>query len=316
MCDDPVLLKMEEILTELRALRADLRAAIAAGPSGRTPPLLAGASRSADPLDPGEGPDVDPNSQPVVDWLAARGIQVRTMRGDEPADDVYDWLATYLGRRFDNLRPLHDVIRRSLAKSRSFTLSLAGAPPGRISDTTQLCTKLLECAFLTHYYYDRNARRVFGTVQASGHVINFFTGGWFERYVRILLHQAFDGLVSDRALLSNAQVVLPGGHDFELDLLALLDGQPLWIECKTGDYQEHIDHYSRTRAVLGVPPDRSILVVLGLPDDLIETLTRLYDLRLANQHTLEGLLRATIAPLNEPATQEDDTQETGSLDGT
>jgi len=90
---------------------------------------------------------------------------------------------------------------------------------------------------------------------------------------------------------------------FELDLLFLVDNQPLWVECKTGDYQAYIAKYSNARKLLGIPKPRAILVILGIPDDLTTHLTNLYDITVANENNFLKVV-CTAVGLRYPEEQE------------
>lgn len=94
--------------------------------------------------------------------------------------------------------------------------------------------------------------------------------------------------------LLNPQIAFPNGDDFELDLLFLIDGQSLWVECKTGDYQAYIAKYAETRKLLAVPKSRAVLVILGIPDDLTVNLTHLYDITVANENNFLERVAAAV----------------------
>lgn len=85
--------------------------------------------------------------------------------------------------------------------------------------------------------------------------------------------------------LTNPQVVLPNGDDFELDLIFLVARAPLWIECKTGSYQQYITKYAEMRKHLGIPIRQAILVILSISDDLAQRLSLLYGITVATPNT-------------------------------
>ena len=92
----------------------------------------------------------------------------------------------------------------------------------------------------------------------------------------------------------NPQISLPNGDDFELDLIYLIENAPLWLECKTGDYQSYIAKYANVRPTLAIPKERSILVVLGISDELSSQLTDLYDITVANENNFLALVAAAL----------------------
>lgn len=312
---------LEEILAELRAIHTELRLIREAmgTPSGALETdgdFEAGSSEEFDQLvepPPGDGPYEEPQDEtddetngtdgiddeafPAYQWLTARGVVVKNYHVSLSADPVLDRLAMFLGDRFGNLSRLHDAIRRSLSLGNSFTLSLASRTQAEIADSTQFCTMLSNYAFLSSYRYDKRGRIIRAAPQHVGHVVNFFTGGWFERYVHLKLEQLFEQSNLQASCLRNPQITLPNGNDFELDLFFLIGGEPLWVECKTGNYQAYVGKYGSVRKILSVPKERTILTILGLPENLAAELTALHDITMANERTF---MRAVCTALDLP----------------
>lgn len=286
---------LEAILQELKAITAELQL-LTNDLKGQSS-LRLDKTVSATPLEQVvESPDEteEENALAVYDWLIAKGITVKNYREQSAADTVFDQLAVFLGERFKNLLRVHEFIRRNLSTGSSFTLNLSSSRQEEIADSTQFCTMLSSYAFLSSYKYNKYTKTIYATPQRVGRVINFFTGGWFERYIylRILSLLSQNGL--EFTCLLNPQITFPNGDDFELDLLFLIDDQPLWVECKTGDYQAYITKYSDTRRLLSIPKSRAILVILDIPNDLTANLTNLYDITVANENNFLEKICAAI----------------------
>lgn len=296
---------LQAILEELQGLRADLR-------EGQSEPLapltrvveaftedMSPARTAAAVTDDAPPPETagEPPVNEVVEFLQSRGVEVKSWRNGQPADDVYDWLATFMGTRFENLRRLHTTIRQHLSGAPRFSLPLRDRPAQEITDCTNFCVKLHELAFLTDYQYNRAARTIYASVHQTGRVINFFTGGWFEHYVSLVVNQAVAAKDDSAQSLRNLILRWPDGQDGELDLFFLIAGEPLWVECKTGDYQAHLVKYSRLRSMMGIPASRALLVLLDLSDSLLVNLNRLYDLRVANLTSLNSALDEALGQL-------------------
>ena len=217
------------------------------------------------------------------DWFLSRGVKIRNYKRREAADAVFDKLALFLGSRYNSLSRLYGVIKRSLSSSGNFGVNLSSASKEEIADSTQFCTMLREYAFLSSYRYCKSSKTILAAPQRDGKIINFFSGGWFERYV----YQKIRFILSQNGLrfecLLNPQITLPNGNDFELDLFFLIAGSPLWIECKTSNYQSYITKYSGMRKVFGIPKERAILIILDIPDNLTNSLTEIHDITVANE---------------------------------
>ena len=229
----------------------------------------------------------------VQNWLNAKEILVKKYHNSSASDDVFDKLAFTLGSKFENLSILYDSIKRSFAKG-SFTLKLSSNSQLEIKEITNFCSILSSYAFLEKYEYNKYTKTIYAIPQRVGPVVNFFTGGWFERYILQKVLSLLSQNPMEYTYLLNPHVTFNNGDNFEFDLFFLINNQPLWVECKTSDYQSYIAKYSETRRVLSIPKERAILVILGIPSDLTQSLTDLYDMTIANEKNFFEKIRVAL----------------------
>lgn len=254
------------------------------------------AEDDIEPLDADEQESPTPeNEKSVIMWLAKQGITVTNHHKDEAVDAVLDKFALYLGDHFDNLRKCYEALKRATALNRPFRIKLDGETQATVSHTTQFCNLLKKHAYLEEFKYFKDTRLITGRVNHEGNVQNFITGGWFERYVYQKIKSILTGLGMNFDILVNAQITENDGDSFELDVLCIVDGHPIWLECKTGDYQAHVTKYSRARKRFNIPKERAILVILNMDDDLAASLTSLHGITVTNE---EGFLTNVTALLN------------------
>lgn len=107
-------------------------------------------------------------------------------------------------------------------------------------------------------------------------VQKFFLGKWLERFVRQVVEaEAASDSAPAVTVLANAQVILPNGDHFELDLLADVGGTMCWIETKTGNYQQYVQKYADMARRLGLGAAQSFLVLADPPSpDVCADLSR------------------------------------------
>jgi hypothetical protein len=251
-----VLLKLEGIQREIGAVQETIVKLLSEQASGevqqrpRAIPTENLGIVEVEGVEPREGSAVLEECVEPEQWLADRGISIKTKREESPLDEAFDRLCLFLGQRFESLGPFYNAVKQSLNTGGAKTLDLTGAPSHVISDTVQFAHMLLDHGFLADSEYIRNTqRRLLRFVpQSHGQVINFFTGGWLERYVlqtvreRVRVHFGQD---AEPRFLLNPQVLLPDGSDFEFDILVGIPGSILWFECKTGNWQEYVTRYGR-----------------------------------------------------------------------
>lgn len=243
---------------------------------------------------------IEAHNSLILNWLKIRHINVKECRQSEAADDVFDSLSIFLGEKYESLSRLHDLIRKNLQTESSFSLNLSGKSQEDIANNTKLCLQLKAYAFLSSYYYNSSTKTIHATPQKMGKFTNFCNGGWFERFV----FKKISALLSESGLqyecLSNPKIVLQNGDAHELDMLFFECEQPLWIECKTGDYQADIKKYSTMQKTILVPKQRAVLIVLGIPDEVSAKLTDLSDITVANQGNFLEKIRSTVGKNKKP----------------
>jgi hypothetical protein len=227
----------------------------------------------------------------VVAWLATREIAVVGTRAVSPADSALGRLALVLGDNYPTLAELHAAIRHGLMTGREVRLDLSRRRAGEVATITHACRLLNRHALLSAVQYDPGRGLLIVTPQRLGAAVHFFTGGWFERYVaqRAVMLAVEAGVIVDR--LENARLRLPDGRATEVDLLLVAAGRLVWVECTTGPYQPVLGRCADLRCRLGLPGERAILVVLGLPEELAIQLTALYPLTIVSERMLPAALQ-------------------------
>ncbi|WP_299756755.1 hypothetical protein [uncultured Chloroflexus sp.] len=294
-----ILQELKTITAELQQLRNELKATPPHQLAPTDPPTsLKQIIESANEAE-------EKSALAVYDWLTAKGITVRNYREQRADDAVFDQLALFLGERFATLSRIHERIRRSLSTGNGFTLNLASQSKEEIADSTQFCDMMHSYAFLSSYKYNKLTKTIYATPQRVGKVINFFTGGWFERYIYLKIRSLLSQHGLPFTCVINPKITFPNGDDFELDLFFLVENQPLWIECKTGDYQGYIAKYADMRKkLLSIPASRAILVILAIPNDLTTNLTNLYDITVANETNVFEKIATAVGIAIDPPHQQ------------
>lgn len=251
------------------------------------------AVEQTDTMDGAEQPA--PLAQPgdaVRQWLRQRGLQVREASLPAPSDDPLVRLAVELGTHFDDLVELHDRIRATHANGTQFTIRLADAPPDRISRCVAFAKRLVQVGMLQQSRYDKHQRTLIARPQQVGAIQNFFTGGWYELYVTSEILATLSDCSYD--ILTNVKLTMANGQESELDILCLVEGRPLLVECKTGNYSLHLERVASLRDLLQLGADGVLLAALDLPTDAMLTIPRTWRLSVADRNSLQPIVRQML----------------------
>jgi hypothetical protein len=223
--------------------------------------------------------NIELNSQnAAINYIMSRKMMIKNYKTDVD-DDIFMKLSNYLGNRYEYLRELYAVIKPSLSNGNSFFFNMQNKPQEVITYCTQFCSLLYKNAFLSNYSYKKSSRIITGAPQRIGRVINFFTGGWLENYIsNIVISELHSKGINDFSFVQNCQLELPNGDNFEVDMLFIVKDVPIWIECKTGDYQRYISKYSDFRKRMGTTKENSLLIISDLQMGLSKNLSSTFDL--------------------------------------
>jgi hypothetical protein len=242
----------------------------------------------------------------AIDWLSSKKISVENHRTlDLSVDEIFNKQAIYLG---DNLKdenrnpllaPFLKQIKWSISQNRGVQYHLKNLTQPQIKILTQFCQNLHDDTLLSSYRYLKDEKIIHAVIQDRGDVRSFFNGNWFERFVGHKIHELLQKLNLPYTHLNNPIIKFPNGNKFELDLLFLVEGHPLLIECKTGgDFNAHLKKFSDHQRRLSISPERAFLVILDLENSQTERLSPFWRFKVVNQDQLVPLIQTVVQPFS------------------
>lgn len=303
----------EQLQQELSAIkrqvaRLQLRSSALKTPSSSPSPGLTTSEVATVSETAAEGTPVElgqDSVERVIAWLGTRQVSVESYyQLSSDADFIFDDLAVYLGDRYTALASLYKQMKRDVSSGRQFRFSLKDKSQEDINLCTQFCQKLSGLSLLSSYRYSKSEKLIQATLQSRADVIRFFHGQWFERFVCRKVTQLLAQRRLDYECLMNPKVVFQNGDRFELDLLFLVNNEPLWIECKTGkNYDAFLERYSNHQKVLGIPKSHSLFVILDVPETQVAARNRFWQLTVTSQDSFLQAVEAFLATLEPQKTQ-------------
>lgn len=239
---------------------------------------------------------------PIFRFLADKNIQVKTFQTDEEIDDVLDNIALFMGNRYNKVKKVYNTIKRNLNTGTSFSLDLKNATQEEVSYSCQLCNSLHQIAFLSEYKYFKSPQFVInGRPNRIPAAIKFFTGQWLERFIKTEVKNSIRKLETPIkfAYLTNPQIILPNGDDFELDILFSIDEEIFWFEAKTGNYQNYVDKYSRMAKLMQLDNKHAFMVLTEVNEQNCIALKKLFGMEVVNIEKFSETFQNSIRHLNE-----------------
>jgi predicted RNA-binding protein with RPS1 domain len=233
-------------------------------------------------------------------WLKDHGVVVQESRQPADHDAIWDELALEMGDNFLHLEHLLRRMRQQTSKkdNNEFVINLNNASPEQREAVKHFCNRLhSEYAFLRRYYFHKDTQiiRLAVNLEAMSTHAPFFNGYWFERYVVVRMKNLLEPRHTPYDYLLNAHIQWPDGRQNELDVFFLIDAQPLWIECRSGQVADQIERYAAIRRQLGVPRERAVVLGLTVTDKATATMTQVHDVTVANLTTFPQHVQAMLS---------------------
>ncbi len=236
----------------------------------------------------------------IVDWFEKRGLTVE-VNEETAADRVFDRMAEYLGDHYADLQRLAGGIRWTILEGKNTAFSLSKMSESEREHVLTFAQMLNDRAFLTYFNHNDSSGRLSLQAKVDQRLLQFINGHWLERYVLVKGEKCFRGASPDFASARNIQVRgVQSAGSFEMDVVFLVDGEPIWVECKSRDFRRDIDKYAERAGALGISLDRTMVVVQSFENAQAEEaaadIPGLFGLSVIDTDGLTARLEAIAAP--------------------
>lgn len=219
----------------------------------------------------------------IVQWFQRRQVQARPCPEAVDTSGFFDDIAVELGDNHALLGEVVDKIRWGQQKdipNFSVNLSKRGQKDGQAINA--FCKRLHDYSLLAKYFYQKQEKIGRGTIQSAPTVRQFFAGEWLEWYAFMKLLGLFRDKQRGFSCARKLSVVFANEDLHELDVFFLVEGTPVCIECKTGEFRPEIDKYLTLRKRLGIDRNHFILCASNLTDEQAAGLSSMYELSFVN----------------------------------
>ncbi len=221
----------------------------------------------------------------ILQWFQQKNIEVAANMNALDTTGFFDEVAVTLGDNYRILREVSDKIKYLQQKGYvNLKLMLSKKSQHDIACITKFCQELYAYSFVTQYVYQKQEKIVRMSLQTVPVIINFFNGEWLEWFVFMKLLELCHAKNIHYSCLRNLSITFPNKDIHELDVFFLLNSRiPVYIECKSGEFRQHIEKYSTLRKRLNLDKAQFLIFVMGLTHEQAQGLTAMYDLTFVNE---------------------------------
>ena len=189
--------------------------------------------------------------EPILTWFQERQIQLDVNHQAIDTTGFFDEVAMQLGDHYEILKLVSDKIKYAQQKSyTNVSIPLSKKCQKDIKIITRFCKELYNYSFVAKYFYQKQEKIIRLTLQTAPTIVTFFNGEWMEWFVFMKLLEFVREQQFPVACLRSLSVIFPNEDVHELDVFFLINNRiPLCIECKTGEFRQHIEKYYPTKAI-------------------------------------------------------------------
>lgn len=225
--------------------------------------------------------------QPILNWFQNKNIQLNIDQEAVDTTGFFDEVAVKLGDNYDLLKVVSDKIKRIQKKGyTNVTLNLSDYCQEEAMLIKEFCEELYEYAFVAKCFINRAQNKIHLSLQTAQPIVKFFNGEWLEWFAFMKLLAFCHKRQISFAGLRSFIIQFPNHEKNELDTFFLInDVMPIFVECKSGEFRPFIDKYIKLRHRLKMDKKHFFMLVLGLSDEQIQGLSRMFEITFVNEKT-------------------------------
>ncbi len=228
--------------------------------------------------------------EPIVQWFKNKSFVTEINPNAMDTSGFFDEVAIELGDNYDLLKIVSNSIKRRQqnGKDRAY-IELSNYSSNEIEQLKKFCQQLYDYSFIAKYFYNARAdeKKITLQLQSATKIVNFFNGEWLEWYAFMKIAKFCHNRKINFSCTRNIIISLPDGSKYELDVFCLIDGMPLFIECKSGEYRGFIDKYSRLKKKMLMAKPYFWFLISGETTEQVNGLTAMFDITFINEKMLD-----------------------------
>lgn len=228
----------------------------------------------------------------VQSYFASKDIEIDLSHSNSNFAPVAD-LALLLALNYDKSKDFYKYIRGRIASKRmdicynTYPLSTEE----RVA-TNMIAEKLGKYGVISNLRIPDNSKEIIGKLSSAPRIINFINGDYLEFYSRSILEQVVESIAKtkkcDYEIYSNA-FITKESEKHELDIVFRVGPEVFWAEIKSGKFSD-FDCYRKLGVLMGVNPDKHILLSAEKTAEEAETISWFYQFYVANIQTFKDKL--------------------------
>ncbi len=230
----------------------------------------------------------DAQHAPIIQWFKSKNIIATASINAVDTTGFFDEAAVAIGSDYELLGEVCERIR--YAQLKEYTSNLVHLDKKTKEDAKAIegfVQQLYDHSLIARCISNKKEKNIRVVLQNAPSVRRFFAGDWLEWFALMIGLRICKERNINFSCARNMTLAFPSNENRELDVFFLVNNsQPLYIECKTGDFRQDLDKYVALRKRLAIDQRYFILCVADLDNEQCKGVTAMYGMTFVNTKTL------------------------------
>lgn len=226
--------------------------------------------------------------KPIIEWFKTKNITAVANIDAVNTTGFFDEAAIAIGSDYELLGEVCERIRYAQLKeynSNIIQLDKKSKEDAKVLES--FVQRLYDHSLIARYISNKKEKNIRVILQNAPSVRRFFAGDWLEWYALMVGLRICKERKVKFSCARNMTLSFPSNENRELDVFFLInETQPLYIECKTGDFRQDLEKYVALRKRLSIDQKHFILCVTNLDNEQCKGLGAMYGITFVNTQTL------------------------------
>lgn len=232
--------------------------------------------------------------EPITDWFKHKHIAVDVNADAMDTTGFFDEVAVALGDNYELLKIVSNKIKhRQLNNKDRAYIELSNYDDKDGEKIKKFCKELYDYSFVAKYFYNAQKKLITLHLQSAPRIVRFFNGEWLEWYAFMKIVDYCHQRQLNFSCTRNMVINTVNGH-YEIDVFFLINGIPLFIECKSGEYRQFIDKYCKLRKQLAIDKPYFLFLIADMNETKSKGLTAMFDITFINVYQLTDYIAKIV----------------------
>lgn len=225
---------------------------------------------------------------PIIAWFKSKSILANASIEGVDTTGFFDEAAVVIGTDYELLGEVCERIRYAQLKEFSSNIIYLDKKSKEEAKAIEaFIQRLYNYSLIARFIHNKKEKNIRVVLQNAPSVRRFFSGGWLEWFALMVGLRICQESKIKYACARNMKLAFSSNEQRELDVFFLINNiQPVYIECKTGDFRQDIDKYVALRKRLAISQKDFIICVAALDDEKCKGLAAMYEITFVNTQTL------------------------------